>query len=109
MNHRELQALTRGHLRFEDIHLLGRGVEKLHTTGCRIHFTHADLAPKNIIVRNRRVAVLIDWGFSGWYPEYWEFTMIHYNLTTKEEWYEHLRLIFLVMTLSVWRSTFPCR
>lgn len=36
-----------------------------------IIFTHGDLRPDNIIVKDGRVAAIIDWEMSGWYPEYW--------------------------------------
>ncbi|RWA05558.1 hypothetical protein EKO27_g9548 [Xylaria grammica] len=37
-------------------------------------FTHADLAPRNILVDERvEITGLIDWEFSGWYPDYWEY------------------------------------
>jgi len=47
-----------------------------------IHFTHADLHLNNILVSgqqgSRSIAAIIDWGQSGWYPEYWEYCkMIH--------------------------------
>ncbi|KAI1131114.1 kinase-like protein [Nemania abortiva] len=37
-------------------------------------FTHADLAPRNIMVdESCTITGLIDWEFSGWYPDYWEY------------------------------------
>jgi hypothetical protein len=40
-------------------------------------FTHADIAPRNIIVdENHRIAGLIDWERAGWYPHYWEYATI---------------------------------
>ncbi|PGH11236.1 hypothetical protein AJ79_04967 [Helicocarpus griseus UAMH5409] len=39
----------------------------------RIVLSHCDLAPRNIIVRDGKVVVLIDWGDAGWYPEHWEY------------------------------------
>ncbi|KAE8351111.1 kinase-like protein [Aspergillus coremiiformis] len=38
----------------------------------RILFTHGDLGPQNIMVKDGNVTGIIDWEFSGWYPEYWE-------------------------------------
>ncbi|KAH8077884.1 kinase-like protein [Cristinia sonorae] len=39
----------------------------------RICFTHGDLTPRNIIVRDDgTIAAVIDWEYAGWYPEYWE-------------------------------------
>ncbi|KAI0651065.1 kinase-like protein [Trametes meyenii] len=40
----------------------------------RICFTHADLAARNILVKDGRLSGILDWEFSGWYPEYWELT-----------------------------------
>jgi hypothetical protein len=39
----------------------------------RIVFTHGDLSPRNVIVKERRVQALLDWEYAGWYPEYWEY------------------------------------
>jgi Ser/Thr protein kinase RdoA (MazF antagonist) len=55
-------------------------------------FTHADLTLRNIIVREGKVAAIIDWGFAGWYPEYWEWTKAHYNVYNIPDWYELLGL-----------------
>jgi aminoglycoside phosphotransferase len=37
-------------------------------------FTHSDIAPRNILVNNGKIAGIIDWEMAGWYPEYWEYT-----------------------------------
>ncbi|POR35148.1 Protein kinase-like domain protein [Tolypocladium paradoxum] len=93
MNHDEFHSLARGHLRMEDVApFLGEEVAKVHTARYRTRFTHADLAPRNIIVRGGRVAAIIDWAFAGWYPEYWEFTKAHYNYFPGQDWEEYLRL-----------------
>ena len=42
----------------------------------RICFTHADLHGANILVRDGRLAGIIDWEHAGWYQEYWELTML---------------------------------
>jgi aminoglycoside phosphotransferase (APT) family kinase protein len=77
----------------EDVALfLDREVDEVHTAPYQTHFTHADLAPRNIIVRHGRVVAIIDWAFSGWYPEYWEFTKAHYNYFSGQHWEEYLRL-----------------
>ncbi len=45
-------------------------------------FTHGDLNPSNIIIRDSQVVGIIDWEFAGWYPYYWEYTSAWYgNLT----------------------------
>jgi RIO-like serine/threonine protein kinase len=33
----------------------------------RTTFTHGDLAPRNILVRDGKIVGIIDWEFSGWY------------------------------------------
>ncbi|KAG6876625.1 hypothetical protein C0992_012225 [Termitomyces sp. T32_za158] len=38
----------------------------------RILFTHGDLAPRNIIMRDDVVVAIVDWEESGWLPEHWE-------------------------------------
>jgi hypothetical protein len=38
-----------------------------------LEFTHGDLNPSNILVREGKVVGIIDWEFSGWYPHYWEY------------------------------------
>ncbi|KIW14225.1 hypothetical protein PV08_07007 [Exophiala spinifera] len=38
----------------------------------KIVFTHGDLSPTNIIVKEGQIVGIIDWEFAGWYPEYWE-------------------------------------
>lgn len=37
-------------------------------------FTHGDLNPSNIIVRDGKIVGIIDWEMAGWYPHYWEYT-----------------------------------
>ncbi|WXC64563.1 hypothetical protein SNK03_010373 [Fusarium graminearum] len=45
-------------------------------------FTHGDLSPFNIMVRDGRVVSIIDWEFAGWYPYYWEYTAAWYGNET---------------------------
>lgn len=73
----------------------------------RLVMTHADLHPRNIMVRwesgeggtgceaERRVQIsaLLDWESSGWYPEYWEFAkaLSTINMRGKmADWLEYL-------------------
>ncbi|KAI8719779.1 Non-specific serine/threonine protein kinase [Fusarium sp. LHS14.1] len=93
LNQDEFHSLARGHLRMEDVApFLGPEVAKVHTSHYKTHFTHADLAPRNIIVRHGRVVAIIDWEFAGWYPEYWEFTKAYYNCFPDDEWEDYLRI-----------------
>jgi Phosphotransferase enzyme family len=40
-------------------------------------FTHADIAPQNIMVDSTcRITGILDWEAAGWYPEYWEYANI---------------------------------
>ena len=52
-------------------------------------FTHGDLVPSNIIVKDGKIAAIIDWETAGWFPEYWEYTKIRYQWRPyREEYYE---------------------
>jgi len=53
-------------------------------------FTHGDLNPSNVIVREGNVVGIIDWEFSGWYPQYWEYTSAWFGNVTRTEWQEIL-------------------
>lgn len=39
----------------------------------KINFTHNDLKPSNIVIRDGHISGIIDWGLAGWYPDYWEY------------------------------------
>ncbi|SPJ79289.1 uncharacterized protein FTOL_07680 [Fusarium torulosum] len=45
-----------------------------HHDGHKIVFTHSDLNMRNILMYNGRLAGIVDWENSGWYPDYWEYT-----------------------------------
>jgi hypothetical protein len=45
----------------------------VHKSDHRIVFTHGDLAFHNIIVNNGHIKAIIDWEYSGWYPEHWDY------------------------------------
>ncbi|KAF9030414.1 kinase-like domain-containing protein [Rhodocollybia butyracea] len=47
---------------------LSRFLEKEHS----IVFTHGDLAPRNILIKDGTIVAILDWECAGWYPEYWE-------------------------------------
>ena len=38
----------------------------------RTMFTHGDLAPRNILVRDGKIVGIVDWETAGWFPESWE-------------------------------------
>lgn len=60
----------------------------IHTADHRIFFTHGDLAPHNIIVKGGHVNAIIDWEFSGWYPEHWDYCKTASFLGSTEEDYQ---------------------
>lgn len=60
----------------------------------RIVFSHADLSPRNIIVKDGHIAALVDWELSGWYPEYWEYVKFLECATSCKDWVNHADLIF---------------
>jgi hypothetical protein len=41
-------------------------------------FTHADLAPRNILVDKSTYEItgIVDWECAGWYPDYWEMAIM---------------------------------
>ena len=53
---------------------LRRLAEPVFAKTHRIYFTHGDLHQDNILVKDGRLAAVLDWENAGWYPEYWEHT-----------------------------------
>lgn len=62
-----------------------------------IVFTHNDLLPPNIMISpgpNPKVAAIVDWTQSGWYPAYWEYCKarrirlnpMYFDDVSREEW-----------------------
>jgi hypothetical protein len=49
-------------------------------------FTHGDINPFNILIRDEKVVGIIDWEFAGWYPYYWEYTSNWFSNITRTEW-----------------------
>ena len=56
----------------------------------RILFAHSDLRPQNIIVKDGKVAAIIDWERSGWYPEYWEYAKALLVWHWQSDWTDYL-------------------
>lgn len=52
----------------------------------RIVFTHNDLAPRNILVRDAKVVAIVDWELSGFYPEYWEYVKAYFWPDWQSPW-----------------------
>jgi aminoglycoside phosphotransferase (APT) family kinase protein len=53
-------------------------------------FTHGDLAPRNILVRDGKIVGIIDWETAGWFPEYWEYARAWTSSWRFKEWKERL-------------------
>jgi len=52
-------------------------------------FTHGDLHQGNILISHQRpfrVLAIVDWGQSGWYPDYWEYCKAAYTCVYSGEW-----------------------
>jgi Phosphotransferase enzyme family len=55
-----------------------------------IKFTHGDMHQTNVIISTTsppRVLAVIDWGQSGWYPDYWEHCKASYTCWWEDEWF----------------------
>jgi hypothetical protein len=53
----------------------------------RIVFTHCDIAPRNIMVRDNRIIGFLDWEVAGWYPAYWDYVkFFHTKGGRKRDW-----------------------
>jgi len=59
----------------------------------RFVLTHGDLSDRNIIVEKGRITGLIDWEFSGWYPEYWEWCQAQFSLSHDPYWRDVLSVV----------------
>jgi len=58
-----------------------------HTHSYASKFSHADFAPRNILVkRDGTITVIVDWAYAGWYPEYWEYTRARYSPFLPHSW-----------------------
>jgi aminoglycoside phosphotransferase (APT) family kinase protein len=55
-------------------------VARSHSVKHDIVFTHADLNMRNILVDEYgKVSGIVDWECAGWYPEYREYTKVHFG------------------------------
>lgn len=88
------QFLFKGHRAGGDVFVSLMNELRPSASSCKVVFTHGDLRPDNIIVEmvgdhNYIVTGLIDWEYSGFYPEYYEAAKSTNCLTPYEEddWY----------------------
>jgi aminoglycoside phosphotransferase len=59
----------------------------------RIVLTHGDFHPRNIMVKDTIITGIIDWEFSGWYPEYWEYIKALTAVEPVDDWWRYLSTI----------------
>ncbi|KXG47225.1 Aminoglycoside phosphotransferase [Penicillium griseofulvum] len=59
---------------------------KSHGIPHKIVFTHGDLNPRNILAEDGRITGIIDWENAGFFPEYWEYTKMHYTVRSLSRW-----------------------
>lgn len=84
----EFHSFLRGHIPLNDCsQVYGECVTRCHTRRYRTYFSHGDLCPRNLIVRNGKLVAIVDWQFARWYPEYWEYTKAHFGLLNMPDWY----------------------
>ncbi|RJE23505.1 Phosphotransferase enzyme family [Aspergillus sclerotialis] len=63
-----------------------RYAAKLHTVSHAIVFTHSDLNPRNILGENGKITGIVDWKSTGFFPEYLEYTKMHYTVRSAIQW-----------------------
>ncbi|KAF9510132.1 hypothetical protein BS47DRAFT_96790 [Hydnum rufescens UP504] len=56
-------------------------------------FTHGDLGMHNILVRDGRIAAVLDWEWSGWRPEGYEYSRAYLSNLTSLEWWRTLSAV----------------
>lgn len=65
----------------------------------KIYFTHGDLAPRNIMIKDGRI---IDWGDTGWYPEHCEMVKAMWCPELGSSWESRVRTSFGEADERVW-------
>src|SRR3954471_3901519 len=69
LTHEDFHSFLRGHIPLESCtQVYGESVTLCHTRQYRTSFSHADLCTRNIIVRDGKIAAIVDWQFARWYP-----------------------------------------
>jgi aminoglycoside phosphotransferase (APT) family kinase protein len=63
-----------------------RHAAKSHAVPHAIVFTHGDLNPRNILGENGKITGIVDWENAGFFPEYWEYTKMHYTVRSVIRW-----------------------
>jgi serine/threonine protein kinase len=66
----------------------------MHKTDHKVVFSHGDFAFHNVIVRDGHVRAIIDWEFSGWLPEHWDYCKTLSFMSATDEDYLCCKEIF---------------
>jgi aminoglycoside phosphotransferase (APT) family kinase protein len=80
------------------------------STSHQIVMTHGDLRPENILVsytapNSIRITGLVDWEFSGAYPEYWEYVKALAGVSwSLSDWYSYLPTDTIGNHSNAWRQ-----
>lgn len=91
-SHSDFHLFLRGGIALEKTaRIVGNEIASCHDKKYRTYFSHADLAPRNIIIRSGRIVGVVDWALVGRYPEYWDVTKIHYSSFKVLDWLERIR------------------
>ena len=96
LNFRSPKALMNGHdvrdriyeryLYFNGRRFEGQLLDMLPLSETSV-FTHADIAPRNIMVdEQNNITGILDWEFAGWYPDYWEYTQLFRPAVKCRDW-----------------------
>ncbi|KAK2784205.1 hypothetical protein FQN51_004185 [Onygenales sp. PD_10] len=109
-SHSTFHSFLRGGVPLETTtKVFGEEITSCHSKNYRTFFSHSDLAPRNIIIRNGRIVGVVDWALAGWYPEYWDLTKAYYTSFKVPDWPESIKLKFpsyadeLVAERLLWR------
>ncbi|KAK2755520.1 hypothetical protein FQN54_006460 [Arachnomyces sp. PD_36] len=86
-----------------------------HSRSHKIYFTHADLSAQNILISEGKLSGVVDFGCSGFYPEYWEYTKCMYDFWSGQEaWADLISQTFgasydeeLKVERTLWQYTSP--
>ncbi|THH31215.1 hypothetical protein EUX98_g2974 [Antrodiella citrinella] len=60
-----------------------------------IRFAHGDLLPQNIIVNGSTITGIIDWVTAGFWPEYWDYCVMHDPDWSSPGWDRILEILFV--------------
>ncbi|KMU81530.1 hypothetical protein CISG_09092 [Coccidioides immitis RMSCC 3703] len=91
-SHSSFHSFLRGGVPLETTaKVFGEDIASCHSNNYQTFFSHSDLAPRNIIIRNGRIVGVVDWALAGWYPEYWDLTKAYYTSFKIPDWPESIK------------------